>query len=356
VSLAISKMRLLEQANQRTTQLAMLNRIGVTLTSGLDFSSVIRTIFEQCRLALEMDVFYLALYDERSGMADFPILYQDGAYQVRESLEVDSSPGLVSHVIRTRSSLVISDLIDPHTRLPFSLLRTGNRPARSVLAAPLLLEDRVVGVISGQSYRAYAYRQEDLNLLETLAAQAVVALENARLYGEVRRLSTIDELTGLNNYRSLLELGTREVDRARRFGRPLSALFFDVDHFREFNNRYSHATGNIVLRGLARIVLDNLRGVDLLFRYGGEEFVALLPETGLDTAARVAERLRGAVAGLEIPSEWGDLAVTISLGVASLSDEMADLEALLASADLAEKRAKELGRNRVVVNEETQAG
>jgi diguanylate cyclase (GGDEF)-like protein/PAS domain S-box-containing protein len=347
VSLAISKLRLLEDAKSRAAQLALLNRTGMIINSGLDMDSVIRSVFEQSRQALEMDAFYLALYDEKSGEIRFPVVYYDGAYQQRSPVAIQNNPGLVAHVLRSRQPVFIPDISSPGRELPFKLTHRDRSYARAVMAVPLLHNDHVLGVLSVQNCQPHVYREEHQYLLETLAAQGVVALENARLYAELKRLSTVDELTGLYNYRSLIELGSREFDRARRFQRPLCALFFDVDHFRNFNNRYSHATGNLVLAALADCARENLRAVDLVFRFGGEEFAALLPETSIETARLAAERLRSAVEQKAVSTMWGELRVTISIGVAELQPYMEDLDALLDAADHAEKRAKHMGRNQV---------
>jgi diguanylate cyclase (GGDEF)-like protein len=147
----------------------------------------------------------------------------------------------------------------------------------------------------------------------------------------------------------LKELGPREYERARRFNRTLSVLFLDIDYFGEFNNRYSHATGNQVLHAVAQRLLLGVRAMDLAARYGGEEFVILLPETNAAAAATVAERMRLDVASTRVATRWGDLSVTISIGAAELTPAMGDLAALIDAANQAEHLAKEGGRNQVVV-------
>jgi diguanylate cyclase (GGDEF)-like protein len=214
---------------------------------------------------------------------------------------------------------------------------------------PLTLRERVIGVMVVQSYRPKAYTEEDIRTLETIALQAAIAIENARLYAEEQRLAIIDELTGVYNFRGLQALGGREVDRARRFGRNLSALFFDIDGFRNFNNQYSHATGNLVLKAVAGQCLAHMRSVDLVSRFGGDEFVILLPETTLETARKAAERLQAAVASTRVETSHGELSVTISMGVAQLTAEIPDLGTLIDRANQAEHHAKEKGEGRLVV-------
>lgn len=171
--------------------------------------------------------------------------------------------------------------------------------------------------------------------------------ELERLYAEVQRLSITDILTGLYNRRGYFELGEKEIARSRRYGEPLSAIMFDLDHFKKFNDTYGHATGDIVLKGVAERCTAQLRNIDIFGRYGGEEFSVLLPGTNLAGAGVVAERMRDTVNSSVLESDQGALTVSISLGVAELKPNTVGMEALLNDADKALYRAKELGRNRV---------
>ena len=147
--------------------------------------------------------------------------------------------------------------------------------------------------------------------------------------------------------RHFFDMAEREFERARRYRRPLSVLMFDIDRFKTVNDTYGHAVGDQALRIVANVCRDGLREIDLLGRYGGEEFVALLPENDRAGGYNAAERLRGRVAETSIHIESGALGVTISLGVATLADDVADLAALIALADGAMYGAKHAGRNRV---------
>lgn len=198
-----------------------------------------------------------------------------------------------------------------------------------------------MGVMSIQSHQVNAFTEDHLRLLERIAVQAAIAIENARLYAEEQRLAIIDELTGVYNYRGLLELGSREVERAHRFNRPLAAIFFDIDDFRKLNNTYSHTTGNVVLQAVVKRCQSVLRLVDVLTWFGGDEFVALLPETDQASAEAVARRLASELAAFPISTSFGFLTVTISIGVTVLTDKNSDLQTLIDSANRAERQAKQ---------------
>ncbi len=177
-------------------------------------------------------------------------------------------------------------------------------------------------------------------------------LELEKLYADVQKLAITDGLTGLYNRRGFFELSQREVERAKRFGHAFSVIILDIDHFKGFNDSYGHETGDQVLEKLAGRLSAQLRKVDILGRYGGEEFSLLLPETNAAGARQVAERLRRCIAEEPIETSQGFLNVTISVGLAVLQDNARTMEELLKYADQALYQAKETGRNRVCVSGE----
>ena len=176
--------------------------------------------------------------------------------------------------------------------------------------------------------------------------------ERKRAEEQLAYLATHDALTGVANRRHFFELAERELNRAQRYGQPVSAIMLDVDHFKKVNDTYGHAIGDQVLRAAAERCSENIRDIDILGRYGGEEFAIVLPATDLTVAQIVAERLRRCIADAPVPTDKGDLTVTISLGVASNAqgqDDEEDVAALLNRADAAMYAAKQAGRNRVAV-------
>ncbi|MGZ3238423.1 MAG: GGDEF domain-containing protein, partial [Burkholderiaceae bacterium] len=160
-----------------------------------------------------------------------------------------------------------------------------------------------------------------------------------------------DMLTNVHNRRSLFELGNKQLQIARRYQRPLTLIIMDVDHFKNINDTYGHAVGDLVLKHIAKACKTLLRSADILGRYGGEEFVALFPETDIDGTAIIAERLRILVQNLKMP-EINDLSnVTISLGVAMLSPSDTDISQTINRADKALYQAKQQGRNKVIFSQ-----
>jgi diguanylate cyclase (GGDEF)-like protein len=192
--------------------------------------------------------------------------------------------------------------------------------------------------------------EEDVLVIELLAAAAAVALQNAHLYQETQRLATMDPLTGLSNYRHFHDLLNLEVQRARRMDYPIGLLIMDLDHFKLVNDQHGHPMGDAALRQVAEQLRSRLRRTDVIGRLGGEEFGAILPGASLAEVAIVAEKVRHAVE--ELPPLRGGMTstptpVTLSVGGTSLSADVVDAELLVSRADHALYQAKRNGRNQV---------
>lgn len=220
---------------------------------------------------------------------------------------------------------------------------------------PLCTRGRVVGTVSVEGCAPdHDLAAEELDLLGIFADTTAMALENAHLYHTMCELSARDELTGLYNRRHLMAQFAAEWQDAERRDNPLSMLMVDIDHFKSLNDGNDHLVGDEALRKLASTLLRNTRGIDTVARFGGEEFVVLLPRTGDDTARRVAEKLRGLVEKTSFPGEaavpGGNL--TVSVGVAGRLPEDTEFQQLLERADGALYRAKQAGRNQVHVWQE----
>lgn len=232
---------------------------------------------------------------------------------------------------------------------------------QSIIGTPVLVRDELLGLILVGSETPDFYSREHIQHLQSFANQAALAIHNARMYEEVQNLSITDSLTGVYNRRGFYKYGRLEINRAMRFGRSLSMLFFDIDRFKAFNDRYSYEIGDFVLQNVARVAQATVRNVDLVGRYGGEEFVILIPEVTHEAAAIIAERLRSRVEVLRLNTPRGELGVTISVGVASIVfpkfqtkpldlNEEDILEKLIQRAGLFLHKAKQSGRNRVSID------
>jgi diguanylate cyclase (GGDEF)-like protein len=192
------------------------------------------------------------------------------------------------------------------------------------------------------------FSDADRDLLRSLAAQATLALENVDLHLQVSRQAVTDELTGLANHGRFQELLGAEIEQVRRYQYPVGLIMLDIDDFKSINDTYGHQQGDVVLKRVARVLIDSSREVDYPARYGGEELAVILPHTDLEGAYAIAERIRVAIESLRVPriDDRGGLRITASVGVAT-SDE-ANKDLLIAEADAALYEAKRRGKNRTV--------
>jgi diguanylate cyclase (GGDEF)-like protein len=207
---------------------------------------------------------------------------------------------------------------------------------------------RTLGVIVATCDQVAAYGEEDVAILELLAAHVAIALENGALFAEVERLATTDPLTGLANRRHFFAQARMVAARCHGRGRPVAVALLDLDHFKQVNDTYGHQTGDLALQEVARICRECVRANDIVGRYGGEELAILMPDTDAAGAARVAERARAAIAAGQISVGDATFTMTASFGVA-VAPPSGSVEAALACADAALYAAKDAGRNRVVV-------
>lgn len=181
--------------------------------------------------------------------------------------------------------------------------------------------------------------------LEELVSKRTIELKQAK--EEAEKQARTDLLSGLHNRRSFFELGEKELSRSLRFGLAITLVMIDIDHFKHVNDSYGHHAGDEAIKMLAHVLMGNLREFDISARIGGEEFALLLPQTDLDDAIEIAERLRNEIEKTDIMTEEGNFKITISAGVTSLKEKQVTLGDLLSRADQALYKAKRTGRNRV---------
>lgn len=224
-------------------------------------------------------------------------------------------------------------------------LLTGPAAGEHVLAVPMIVGARVIGVVECHSAQPREIPEEDVAILETLAVHAATALEAARLHGRTEELASVDALTRLANRRRLDDDLATECERSVRYGRPLSFIMLDLDHFKRVNDTYGHQRADEVLQEVAGLLVEGLRTSDTAYRYGGEEIALLVRETGLAAAAQLAERLREHIERRFAHAD--EPTVTASFGVAQIPDHASTPSALIAAADAALYEAKRAGRNRV---------
>jgi two-component system, cell cycle response regulator len=291
----------------------------------------------------------VTLVEDRGGKVRHRIARVVGAERATdrlEGLEFGDDTGLVASAVRLGASLPGTEL--DVAKAPVFDRATRLRGLGSLKVIPLRTAQQVLGTVVLGAAKQGAYGREVVRQLEVVAMQAADSIYRARLFEQTERLATTDGLTGLTNHRAFQGRLDEHLAQAQRYGKKLSLILCDIDHFKSVNDVHGHPTGDLVLKGVARTLAKEARATDVVARYGGEEFAVVMPETDAEGALVIAERIRDRVGRLAFDSERGPLRVTLSLGIATFPDDAGRKADLVERADGCLYHAKRSGRNRTV--------
>jgi diguanylate cyclase (GGDEF)-like protein len=263
--------------------------------------------------------------------------------------------GLVANVVRYGAPLPGRDVRQMENPVIFDD-EAAVKGLAGLKIFPLKAGDRVLGTLVAGARRRGVLDDEAMRVLEVLAIAAAQSILRAQLFEQMERMATTDGLTGLFNHRTFQARADEQLALARRYKRKLSLILTDVDHFKSVNDTYGHPIGDVVLKGVARILQETGRDTDVVARYGGEEFALVMPETDAAGAKVIAERIREKVQATTFDTELGPLKITLSLGVATFPESADDKHVLVEKADQCLYFAKHHGRNRSVTVAEMESG
>ncbi len=352
------------QRKQREHELRVVAQRGevlATLTqsfaqAGLDYQAVLKTIVLKMTETLA-DGCIIRMVSENGLWLD-PVTVHFRDRSVQAALE--SNPNIMREMVgKSRLGNVVANgdpiaLLETNNKLLAGVLRSEmidtlqSLDVCSLIVLPLAAQGRTFGTLSLVRCRPNPpYSQRDLNFFVELSERAALAIENAMLHSQVKQMALRDSLTGQYNRRAFFDLGRVEVDSYQNTRQPLAAIMLDIDHFKKINDTYGHAQGDDILRMVIDFCRENIRHTDILGRYGGDEYVILLPRTNLDTAINIAQRICSAIAAAPFQTKSGPIPVTVSLGVTEADSHTQNIQGLLDIADKALYSAKRNGRNRV---------
>jgi diguanylate cyclase (GGDEF)-like protein len=325
-------------------QLYTLYNISKSLSTESEMDKLLNQVVKEVSHALKVHRMNIMLVNE--DRTEMSIVAGFGMPHQEKDVKVKLSEGIYGLVSQTGQAEVFNDL---ETNPRFKAIHGIDDDTSSVICAPFKGHGQVIGIVNAYKLGGESFDTAAFELLMAASNQVGIALENARLFEETRVLSITDGLTALYNRRYFMERLAEEFDRTKRYKRPLSLIFIDIDHFKKFNDTNGHPEGDLLLRSFAEIMKKFARKYDVVARYGGEEFIIILPETDKEMAKITAERLRSEVEKTDFKGgQTQPLGrVTISSGVASFQEDTASFEELIKMADDAMYRAKEDGRNRV---------
>lgn len=350
-----SERRLQAEVESRTRSIGMLSVIGREITESLRLNEVVGCVYARVRDLVSADAFLIGIYRRDTEMIEIPMTMENDTALPPFRWRMDETDRLAVWCVRYAREV--------HTRCASDVLRyvgvklgplEGTTSMESIVYLPLQVGRQVVGCMSVQREATGGFDDVQMDMLRTIAAYAAVAIEHALAHEAVEQASRTDPLTRLPNRRAFIETTQHQASVAARSGKPLSLAIADIDKFKAFNDEYGHDGGDFVLKEVANLFRERLRQQDIVARWGGEEFVFMLPNTSVDDARHVMEKVRAELAGRRFEFNGHHFAITSTFGIAAY-DWAGDLDAALKSADDALYQGKQKGRNQVVVAEVTKS-
>ena len=339
--IAISNATFFEDRKRKIRALEALNLIGQKISSVSDFKSLVEVVYGETSKIMRTRNFYLALYNKEKHEINFIIYVEEGKRIKRRKRKLKK--GLTEYLIKTKKPLLLQkDVLEKSKELS---IRALGRPAKCWLGVPILYGAKVLGVIGVQDYeREYVYDEDDMKVLLTIANQTAVGIENSRLYEETSKMAITDPMTGLYNIRHLYNVLAFEIERSRRYGLHFSIIIIDIDNFKVYNDKYGHLLGDKLLKAYGQFLVKNSRKVDTVSRYGGDEFVLVLPETDKECVLHVINRITKKLENHIFNIEGRRISLAVTIGESSFSEDGKTSEKLIRKADknlLSRKRRKE---------------
>ncbi|MCI0490289.1 MAG: sensor domain-containing diguanylate cyclase [Blastocatellia bacterium] len=321
---------------------------ALRLHESLDISQVIERAMKLLPTVVDAESWAVFLKAEQGDCLEMVRAVNASALAVSPFVKIESAYGPVARAVYEQKTIITAGEEQPSE----SDSQSGG--ARATLCIPLVFEKRLIGAVQAtrsgprDSEVDYLFTGEDARVAELVCRSMAVALANAIDYHNATRQTLIDDLTRLYNVRYLYQMLDNEIRRARRYGSPVSIVFMDLDGFKLVNDAYGHRAGSATLTEVARIIMNAVREADFVARYGGDEFVIMLPETSAKRAVEVAERVRSEITAHRFTGGVGaDIYLTASFGVASFPEHATEAEKLIELADAAMYAAKERNKNSV---------
>ena len=317
---------------RQAQELHIFHDVAKALTSSLDLDSILQTIMEKMAEYFRPDTWSLLMVDEQKNELYFAIAVGSAA-EALKNVRLKVGEGIAGHVAKYGEKLVVPD-VSADKRFAKRIDKVTQWETQSIICIPLRAKLRVLGVIQLVNVDMAHFGHEEQFFLQALCDYAAIAIENARSVEKIQELTITDDCTGLYNARHLYKTLETEVYRSARFGYEFSVIFIDLDHFKQVNDTHGHLVGSKLLAEIGYLIKAQLRLIDFAFRYGGDEFVVLLPQTPKDAALVVARRLRDSLRSSNFCKDEGlNLNVRASIGLATYPHDAKTPHDIIRQAD-----------------------
>src|SRR3954463_7086737 len=329
-------------------EISILHDVAKALTSSLNLDSILQTIMEKMAVFFRPDTWSLLMVDEQKDELYFAIAVGDAADALK-SIRLKVGEGIAGWVAKHGESLLVPDVYnDP--RFAKRIDEMTKWQTRSIICVPLQSKHRVLGVIQLINCAMESFGEQEMFFLHALCDYAAIAIDNARAVERIQELTITDDCTGLYNARHLYKTLEAEVYRSARFGHEFSVIFIDLDHFKSVNDTHGHLVGSKLLAEVGYVIKSHLRLIDYAFRYGGDEFVILLPQTSKEAALIVARRLLEVMRLSEFMATEGlKLNVRCSMGLATYPEDAKSAHEIIRQADEMMYSVKNTTRDNIAI-------
>ena len=330
-AIAIENAILYTKREREAEQIRRINKIGKVVTSSLKIEEIYSALVAEVKSIIHFDRVSISLLDEKEANVESYALSSSG--QIIEKKRIKPKEVCCAEWVTKHKKPLLRQDLGGTVRFKDDEL-IASQGINTCYSLPLLVKDRAIGTFCLYSKKKAAYSQEDLKVLMPIAEQLAIAIENAILYEKTKHLAITDSLTDLYNHGYARKFLAREFTRASRYNNSLSVVMMDIDDFKNYNDSYGHPKGDKILVRVAEILKENVRDIDIAARYGGDEFILVLPETGLDGAQIVAERVEKQVREEKILTrDKKTVHVTITAGIASYPSSAKTAKDLIQKAD-----------------------
>ncbi len=342
-------------------QTEALYSVGQRITTNLNRKNIYKVIAEEMKNLIKCDVLQVSLINTENKTLEYKLCMNMGKDLEMVPINLNDENRFGVYAIKHKQEILINDLNKEYykyfnnfesyiDKLSKEQNRTSERFSQSMIFVPIIIHDRVIGVMSVQSYEKNMFTLKDVNTLKILSTYVGIALENSKLYKELKYRANYDVLTKIFNRREILRRSEKIYNKVKKDLESYCIMMIDVDNFKNINDTYGHQIGDKVLATVAKTIKESIREDDIVGRYGGEEFIVIVKDD-YNSNLKMAERIRGNIEKIVINVDENKfIKVTSSIGITEMDAKDKTLQQIISDSDKALYEAKNTGKNKVVAN------